>query len=313
MKRTFGWILYSFFCLLALGIGSFLGFASRYPLMAEFFIGGLRSAVGLKPNSPFVGESDLFVLVIGCDVDRDRKGRIINKYARADTIHFIRFDFAHEGIGILHIPRDLVVEPPGYSPQRINAMLVSHGTRGVAGAVHWLTGIYPDRVVVFSFDDVEEIVDTVGGVEVFVPKKMKYTDRRGDLHIDLLPGRQRLDGKKAVGFLRYRLDSDLYRGQRQQEFLLALRDEVNKKPVTLPQLSEVLHRILADSFSASEIRYLVLFSQSLSSSRIKHGQFPTKDGPDYTLLPVLQEVEAALIQSGIKDPASSVTAGGGIE
>ncbi len=313
MKKTLGWILYSLYCLLALGIGAFLGFMIRYPLMAEFVMGSLGSAVGLKPANPFAGKNDFYVLILGCDVDRDRHGRIINKYARADTIHLVRFDFVHEGIGILHIPRDLIVDLPGYSPQRINALLPSHGTHAMADAVRWLTGIYPDRVLIFSFDDVEEIVDTVRGVEVFVPKRMEYTDRRGNLRIDLKPGRQRLSGKQAIGFLRYRLDSDLYRGQRQQEFLLALRDEVAKKPTTLPLLSELFRRMLADSFTTSEIKHLIFFTQSIPSSRVKHGQFPTRDGPQYTLLPMPDKVESALIQSGIKDPTPSITAGGGIE
>lgn len=309
-KKTLGWILYAFYCFFALGIGSLLGFSTRFPLIAEFFIGGLRSAIGLEPSNPFLGKSDLYVLILGCDVDRDRHGRIIKKYARADTIHLVRFDFAHEGIGIIHIPRDLWVDLPGYSPKRINALLVSHGSRGVADAVQWLTGVYPDRVLIFSFDDVEKIVDTVGGVEVFVPKRMKYTDRNGNLYIDLEPGRQRLNGKKAIGFLRYRLDSDLYRGQRQQEFLLALRDEIGKNPAALPLLSELLREILADSFTTSEIRHLVLFAERIPSSRIKHGQYPTTEGPRYTLLPEPEKVEEVLIQSGIKDPPPSVTAGG---
>ena len=311
-KKTLGWTLYAIYCFFALGIGSFLGFSTRFPLMAEFLLGGLRSAMGLEPSNPFLGKSDLYVLILGCDVDHDRRGKIINKYARADTVHLVRFDFAHNGIGIIHIPRDLWVDLPGYTPQRINALFVSHGSRGIADAVQWLTGIYPDRVLVFSFDDVEKIVDAVGGVELFVPKKMKYTDRRGNLHIDLEPGRQRLNGKKAIGFLRYRLDSDLYRGQRQQEFLLALRDEINKKPASLPLLSELLREILADSFTTSEIRHLVLFAENIPSSRIKHGQYPTKEGPRYTLLPESEKVEGVLIQSGIKDPPPPVTAGGAI-
>jgi anionic cell wall polymer biosynthesis LytR-Cps2A-Psr (LCP) family protein len=68
---------------------------------------------------------------------------------------------------------------------------------------------------------------------------MYYVDYAGDLHIDLKPGIQRLDGKQAMGYLRFRhSDNDFARIGRQQKFLRSLADELMKKENLLktPQL-----------------------------------------------------------------------------
>jgi anionic cell wall polymer biosynthesis LytR-Cps2A-Psr (LCP) family protein len=52
------------------------------------------------------------------------------------------------------------------------------------------------------------MVDTVGGVEVYVPFHMRYDDPYQDLHIDIAAGLQVLDGQDALRFARYRTGND---------------------------------------------------------------------------------------------------------
>ncbi len=74
---------------------------------------------------------------------------------------------------------------------------------------------------------VKEYVNLIGGVEVYVPMDMKYSDPVADppLYIDLKQGRQVLDGgDKALQFLRFRkgyADQDLGRIKAQQQFVAA--------------------------------------------------------------------------------------------
>ena len=59
---------------------------------------------------------------------------------------------------------------------------------------------------------------------------MYYVDHAGGLHIDLHPGWQKLTGRDAMGYVRYRHDGgDFSRIDRQQRFLRALGDELLKK------------------------------------------------------------------------------------
>ena len=52
------------------------------------------------------------------------------------------------------------------------------------------------------------MVDEIGGVEVDVAMRMKYDDPTQDLHIDLYPGVQILDGNKAEQYVRFRSNND---------------------------------------------------------------------------------------------------------
>jgi len=72
------------------------------------------------------------------------------------------------------------------------------------------------------------VVDRLGGITVDVPERMYYIDYSQDLNIDLQPGRQRLNGKQAVGFLRFRHDAlgDYGRIKRQQSFLQEVAKEI---------------------------------------------------------------------------------------
>jgi len=56
---------------------------------------------------------------------------------------------------------------------------------------------------------------------------MSYVDLAGNVFIDLEPGRQKLSGKKAVDFIRFRSDGgDMKRIARQQQFLRAIAAEM---------------------------------------------------------------------------------------
>ena len=61
-----------------------------------------------------------------------------------------------------------------------------------------------------------------------VPQRMQYDDPMQDLHIDLFPGKQLLNGDKAEQFLRYRsgyANADLGRISAQQAFIKELIDQ----------------------------------------------------------------------------------------
>ena len=69
------------------------------------------------------------------------------------------------------------------------------------------------------------IVDQIGGVWCDVPVRMDYRDPYQDLVIDIQPGYQLLDGKKAEGVMRCRscyANADIGRAATQRAFLVAL-------------------------------------------------------------------------------------------
>ncbi len=68
------------------------------------------------------------------------------------------------------------------------------------------------------------IVDIIGGVEMYVPRDMTYSDPEQGLYINLKQGYQTLDGKKAEQFVRFRsgyVNADIGRTDAQKLFMTA--------------------------------------------------------------------------------------------
>jgi len=132
-------------------------------------------------------------------------------------------------VALLAFPRDLWVRRCDGSTGRINVAQAIEGPGCLVRTVRDLSGIDIQHYVRVTFGGFRDVVDAVGGVELCLDEAIN--DR--DAGIDLPAGCQRLDGADALGFVRVRkIDDDLQRIQRQQQFLQALASEV-ATPATL--------------------------------------------------------------------------------
>ncbi|UFA50816.1 LCP family protein [Deinococcus radiophilus] len=144
-----------------------------------------------------------------------------------DTIMLVQIRPGGE-VQLLSIPRDSWVEIPGVGMSKINASNPKGGPELLTQTVSNLTGLPVDGYALLSLHAARSLTDAAGGVSVDVEKAMKYDDNAGNLHIDLQPGWQRLNGEQAEGYLRFRKDnlSDIGRIGRQQKFLTAFVDQL---------------------------------------------------------------------------------------
>jgi polyisoprenyl-teichoic acid--peptidoglycan teichoic acid transferase len=211
----------------------------------------------------------IHILILGVDkpdVGADRFS------GRSDTIVVMRFDPAEGTASLLSIPRDTQVELPEVGLAKINQANYNGGPEAAIAAVQQVLGeVSIDRYVRISTQALQELVDLVGGVEVFVPEPMSYTDRAGQLTIDLEAGWQVLNGVQAEQFSRYRQGGygDIGRVQRQQELMKAMRSRLTN-PAILPKLPEAMRMMrkhLDTNLSAAEIAALVQFSLNLGPDR----------------------------------------------
>lgn len=88
-----------------------------------------------------------------------------------------------------------------------------------------------------------ELVDAVGGVEFYVEDRLYYSDPVQGLYIDLYPGEQLLDGKKAEMLVRFRegyAQKDLKRIQVQQDFMKAFMEQVTKNETLLKNVDDLI-------------------------------------------------------------------------
>jgi len=136
---------------------------------------------------------------------------------RADTIMVM--SISGPRVGLLAIPRDLVVTRCDGSVGRINGALGIGGTSCLVRTVSELTGLPIRHQLTLTFGGLRDVVDAAGGVRVCLDAPIR--DRSAG--IDLPAGCQVLDGADALGYVRVRkIDDDLGRIGRQQRFLAAL-------------------------------------------------------------------------------------------
>ena len=112
---------------------------------------------------------------------------------------------------MMSIPRDtsIVSNPTMSSVYKINYMYHSKGIFSLINQVENMLDVKIDYYLVFDANMLKDMVDAIGGVEVDVPIRMKYDDGSQDLHIDLQPGVQVLNGEQAEGFVRFRHNNDM--------------------------------------------------------------------------------------------------------
>lgn len=157
------------------------------------------------------------LLVLGLDYIKGATAR------RSDSMMLVSIDAETNRASLISIPRDLYLKYPEGKFYRVNAAYAIDGAELARKMVSDFLGVPINFYLVIDYQGFKEIVDLIGGVEITVEERLQYTDKAGDLNIDIKPGRQTLNGSEALGYMRYRGNqSDLKRINRQQKFLRAL-------------------------------------------------------------------------------------------
>lgn len=274
--RILGGAFYVLFCLSVLLLSSGFG----YMASGEAGIAVMKHFIFHKTPQDFFGGDTLTVLLLGCDEDVTTGGKkLIHAQARSDMMLLAKFDFKHQRITGLSIPRDILWEEPGYRKMKINAYHVVGGNELSKTAVEDMLGVHIDKVMALDFDAFQQMVDLVGGVEVYVSKKMDYDDNAGKLHIHLKPGLQHMNGYNAMCFVRMRhSDSDFMRSQRQHEFIEAFKNTLKHKPLLIQQVAAKAKDALGGVLTMDELVAIADFSRKLSGDNLRMGLVPVVDG-----------------------------------
>lgn len=197
----------------------------------------------------------------------------------SDTMLLIRFDPDTEALTVLSIPRDTRSYVEGIGVTKLNEANREGGPALSATAVsELLNDTRIDRYVRINVQGVEKLVDALGGVDVYVPKDMKYRDESQHLYIDLKEGEQTLNGDQAMQFLRYRYDEtgDIGRVQRQQTLMRAMQEQT-LSPSTLarlPQIFSVVQSHIDTNLSVEELLALMGFASRMDRSHMQMVMLP---------------------------------------
>ena len=218
----------------------------------------------------------LNVLVMGEDT---RKGE---KVARADTIILASVDTEKNIISVLSIPRDTRVQIPGHGWEKINSATVYGGPSLATKLVSDLLGIKINNYVVTNYEGFKDIVDALGGVTMDVKERMYHhdPDDGGIYTIDIKPGVQRLDGDKALQFVRYRNYAlgDIGRAEQQQKFLAALVKEALQPSTVLrlPSLIVSTYKAVDTNLSLAQMQKLAVAASKMNNANLITQTLPGK-------------------------------------
>lgn len=186
------------------------------------------------------------VAMVFMGIDTRKNGGSIN----TDVMMVAAFNPTTKKATVVSIPRDTYIDVEDYRGRKANSYYASffnvarqegkekedaqlEAKRVVREVLGKYFGIDIKYAAIINFQGFSDVVDAVDGVEVNVDKRMKYTDSHDGTNIDLEPGIQVLNGKKALDFVRYRKSngggeqsSDFERNRRQSEVVSAILDKL---------------------------------------------------------------------------------------
>ena len=220
------------------------------------------------------GKHVINILLIGQD-RREGESR-----ARSDTMILVSVNTERKSISLVSLMRDLYVQIPGYSDNRINAAYQWGGMDLLDETVLENFGVEVDGNVEADFEQFETIIDILGGVDVEMSKGeaeyMKYVMDSGDVQ----EGENHLSGKQALDFARMRgLDDDFHRTERQRRLLTRLAEKLQSASVQqlLDLVNEVLPHVSTDMSSTQMLGYAASAIQVyLSGAEIATGRIPAE-------------------------------------
>ncbi len=210
---------------------------------------GVTVTVAPPPRPPSAGEA-LNILVIGSD-SRD----LSVERGRSDVMVLMHIADERDRVDLIHVPRDLFVDIPGYgNKNKINASYSFGGMPLLVETLQPLIGVPIDHVVMVNFESFQGMTDSIGGVDVNVAEASSGFPQ----------GLMHMDGETGLRFVRERYalsQGDISRGQRQLAFIKAImlkalsRDTVTN-PVTLASFVDAAttNLIVDDQFTVEKMR-----------------------------------------------------------
>lgn len=205
--------------------------------------------VGKPYSQKLTEEGSRNILIIGQD-------KLNNLY---DTIGIASIDKNNKAVSLIMIPRDTYIEYNTEILEKLEAAKLRHEpgvyrinyTHHIGSLIEY-SGSFEPGSISFLADVIEEkfrveiddylkintrgfkqLVDHLGGVQIYVPYNMDYDDPVQDLHIHIPKGTQNLDGYNAEGFVRFR------QGYREDGTLLEIGD-INRKKNQLNFLQQMI-------------------------------------------------------------------------
>lgn len=223
-----------------------------------------------------------------------------NDVGRSDSQMLLTIDTRHQKLKLTSFMRDMYVQIPGYSPNRIN---VAYSLGGPALTVQTLEssfGVDIDRFVIIDYDHFEDIIDTLGGVELEITQDEASLINRhsGESSSKRLSGGTRvLTGKQARYYSRIRaIGNDQARTERQRKVVMSLVEKLKKSDIfTLNSAMSKILNMITTNISQNEILALVKNIGTYLNYPMEQDRIPFEGGYESTSVIISGQKASVLI------------------
>ncbi|MBR2214907.1 MAG: LCP family protein [Selenomonadaceae bacterium] len=220
-----------------------------------------REARGGMVSENFAGYTN--VLILGLDDGANNEGDLEQ---RADTIMLLSLANDSGRLRVITIPPTTWVRYPGGQEGTMTDLYALGGANAMVRATSELLGVSVHQFMAVDMHVFSRLIDTLGGLEIYVEADMDYDDPEAELSIHLPKGYQHLDGDTAQKYLRFRSSDlgDVGRVQRQQKFVKILYQKLLQLE-TVPKLPAI-----ADIFKTSVTTSAEIFDSAHLASVLRH-------------------------------------------
>jgi LCP family protein required for cell wall assembly len=224
-----------------------------------------------NPSLPRAGllpqpKGQINILLLGSDQ------RLGSGGFRTDTIMLVTINPSKNSVNITSFPRDLYVQIPGYTTSRINTAHARGGFKTMADTFEVNFGVRPDFYALINFWSFVDVVNSLGGIDVYAAKPLSEYTAAGWFTIP--EGINYMDGETALYYSRSRYStSDFDRNRRQQEVVTAiLAKMMNLYTVAkIPELYRIYSENVTTNIKLSDIIPLIPVAARIKSTdNIQH-------------------------------------------
>ena len=223
------------------------------------FVGG--------PVPPIPGaDQRINILLLGSD-------RLPGHYDfRTDSIMLVSYNPKTGATSIISFPRDIYLYLPGlHTYNRINTAMEFGGFQLLADTMAYNFGVRPQHYILINFMGFATLVDSVGGVDVYVPHKL--CDRRTHYgYYCVGPGTVHMDGSLALWYARSRMTtSDFDRAYRQQALVRALINKLLSLNALgrVPQIYNAYRGLVVTDLGLGDVLKIAARATRFKSSKIR--------------------------------------------
>lgn len=228
-------------------------------------------------------DKDVFnVLLVGTD-SRDPN----SDKGRSDSMMLVSFNKKQNKSTVISFMRDTLVDIDGYGRSRLGHTYAYGGVGLTINTLNQTYGLDIQNYVTISFDNLVNVIDEIGGVEVYISEEEAEYYRKNGMP-DIVAGDVTLTGSQALAHARNRtLGSDFERTRRQRSVMYGIyRKIMSEKDISalLPLINYCVTQV-ETNMSVTEIYDMA--KEVLSTEDLKMQQACAPQDGTYT--PIVYE------------------------